>query len=184
MDELRYTLVAEGSSDAALLPILDWLLIENGVRCPIQSTWADLRVFSIPNSQGLADRIRISLEFYPCDLLFVHRDADTESREKRAQEIKSAVSDLPEGLSPAFVCVIPVRMQETWLLIDEAAIKNAAGNRHYAGQLKLPPAKRLERIRDAKNVLSGLLKQASDLNKRRQRRFPVARTCAPSYRIH
>ena len=43
MDELRYTLVAEGGSDRALLPVLDWLLIENGVRCPIQAAWADLR---------------------------------------------------------------------------------------------------------------------------------------------
>ena len=175
MDELRYTLVADGSSDAALLPILDWLLIENGVRCPIQPAWADLEALPLPARPGLSNKIRVSLDFYPCDLLFVHRDAERETREKRVQEIHKAVVGLPEELSPVFICVIPVRMQETWLLIDEAAIKSAAGNRRYAGQLGLPPLRRLEQIPDPKSRLSELLRQASDLNRRRQRNFRVAK---------
>ena len=175
MDELRYTLVADGSSDAALLPILDWLLIENGVRCPIQPAWANLEAFPLPARPGLSNKIRVSLDFYPCDLLFVHRDAERETREKRVQEIHKAVAGLPEELSPVFVCVIPVRMQETWLLIDEAAIKSAAGNRRYTDKLGLPPLRRLEQIPDPKSRLSELLRQASDLNRRRQRNFRVAK---------
>ncbi len=175
MDELRYTLVADGSSDAALLPILDWLLIENGVRCPIQPAWADLEALPIPARPKFSDKIRISLDYYSCDLLFVHRDADKETRKKRVQQIDKTVANLPEGLIPSLVCVIPMRMQETWLLIDEAAIKNAAGNRRYAGHLELPRVNRLERISDPKDVLHGLLRQASDLNKRRQRSFRVER---------
>ena len=175
MDELRYTLVADGSSDAALLPILDWLLKQNGVRCPIQSAWADLRALPLPDSLKFSDKIRISLDYYPCDLLFVHRDAERETREKRVQEIHKAVAGLPEELSPVFVCVIPVRMQETWLLIDEAAIKSAAGNRRYTDKLGLPPLRRLEQIPDPKSRLSELLRQASDLNRRRQRNFRVAK---------
>ena len=175
MDELRYTLVAEGSSDTALLPILNWMLIQNGVRCPVQPAWADLRVLPLPDRPRLTDKIRVSLDFYPCDLLFVHRDADTESREMRVQEIGKAVASLPEGLSPTFVCVVPVRMQEAWQLIDEAAIKTAAGNRRYAGELELPPVNSLEEIPDPKNLLNELLKKASDLNRRRQRSFRVAK---------
>ena len=175
MDELHYTLVAEGSSDAALLPILDWLLKQNGVRCPIQSAWADLRALPLPDSLKFSDKIRISLDYYPCDLLFVHRDADRETREKRVQEIDKTVANLPEGLTPPLVCVIPVRMQEAWLLIDAAAIKSAAGNRRYIGQLELPPVNRLQRISDPKDALHRLLRQASDLNKRRQRSFRVGR---------
>ena len=175
MDELRYTLVAEGSSDAALLPILDWLLIQNGVRCPIQSAWADLRPLPLPDRPKFLDKIRVCLDFYPCDLLFVHRDADRETREKRVQEIRKTVAHLPEGASPTFVCVIPVRMQEAWLLIDAAAIRNAAGNRRYDGHLELPSIKRLERIRDPKNLLRQPLKQASDRNTRRRRNFRVAK---------
>ena len=72
MEELRYTLVAEGGSDRALLPVLDWLLIENGVRNPIQAAWADLGVLPLPDRPKLTDKIERSLEFYPCDLLFVH----------------------------------------------------------------------------------------------------------------
>ncbi len=175
MDELRYTLLAEGSSDVSLLPILDWLLIENGVRCPVQSAWADLRFMPLPDRPRLTDKIKVSLDFYPCDLLFVHRDADRESREKRVQEIMKAANLLPEGLSPTFVCVIPVRMQEAWSLIDGAAIRAAAGNRRYAGRLRLPAVNRLESIPDPKGVLNELLRQASDLNRRRQRNFSVAK---------
>lgn len=42
MDKLRYTLVSDGSSDAALIPILHWLLKQNGVSCPIQSAFVAL----------------------------------------------------------------------------------------------------------------------------------------------
>ncbi len=175
MDELRYTLVSDGSSDASLIPILNWLLIQNGVHCPIQAEWADLGALpSLPDRPTLSDKIRVSLGFYPCDLLFVHRDAETETREKRVQEIHKAFVGLPEDLSPIFVCVIPVRMQEAWLLIDETAIKCAAGNRRYADQLDLPPVNRLEQIPDPKAFLYNVLKQASDLNRRRLRSYRVA----------
>ena len=175
MDELRYTLVADGSSDAALIPILNWLLIQNGVRCPIQAEWADLGVLPLPGRPKLLHKIRVSLDFYPCDLLFIHRDAERETREKRMQEIHDAIADLPIELSPVFVCVIPIRMQEAWLLIDETAIKNAAGNRRYGGQLELPPLNLLKRIPDPKDLLNKLLTQASDLNRRRRRNFQVAK---------
>lgn len=56
MEELRYTLVAEGGSDRALLPVLDWLLIENGVRCPIQAAWADLGILPLPDRPKLQTR--------------------------------------------------------------------------------------------------------------------------------
>ena len=79
MSELRYTLLTDGSSDAALLPILTWLLTTNGVAWAIQAEWADLR--RVRRSRKLADRIILSLALYPCDLLFVHRDAEKEPRE-------------------------------------------------------------------------------------------------------
>lgn len=60
-------------------------------------------------------------------------------------------------------------------MIDEAAIKTAAGNRRYASELELPPVNRLEEIPDPKNLLNDLLRQASDLNRRRQRSFRVAK---------
>ena len=43
MKDLRYTLLSDGSSDQALIPILTWLLQKLGVRSAIQPAWADLR---------------------------------------------------------------------------------------------------------------------------------------------
>ena len=142
MKDLSYTLVSDGSSDIALLPILNWLLIKNGVKLAIQPVWADLRRLRQP-PRTLPERIRYGIELYPCDLLFVHRDAENQDREARLQEINNAVTELSQTrphtapVVPSYICVIPVRMTEAWLLIDQAAIKRAAGNasRRYIQKL-------------------------------------------------
>src|SRR5947207_5493239 len=141
MSDLRYTLLTDGSSDRSLIPLLTWLLRANGVSQAIQSEWADLRHLRV-KPRGLAARITLSLKLYPCELLFVHRDAETELRENRVVEIRRAVDDAANvGLVPLppAVCVIPVRMQEAWLLFDAAAIRRAAGNPNGQENLILPP---------------------------------------------
>ena len=45
MSDLRYTLLADGSSDRALMPILSWLLREHLPHRAIQEEWADLGRF-------------------------------------------------------------------------------------------------------------------------------------------
>jgi hypothetical protein len=174
MRELRYTLVTNGSSDTALLPILTWLLRTHGVSCAIQPEWADLRQLRLSKKRGLADRIDRSLNLYPCDLLFVHRDAEREPREKSVDEINGAIEKVgtPHSVPPA-VCVVPVRMQEAWLLFDEAAIRHAAGNRSGRQPIDLPPVRQLEQLSDPKTRLHDCLKQASDLRGRRLKNFPV-----------
>lgn len=84
MNQLRYTLVSDGSSDAALIPILTWLLRNKGLRKAIQSEWADLRQLRWQSKPTLADKICQGVVLYPCELLFVHRDAERETREKQA----------------------------------------------------------------------------------------------------
>lgn len=176
MKELRYTLVTDGSSDRALIPILTWLLQEHGVSLPIQSEWADLRRLPRPPT-GLSERIEKSLDLYPCDLLFVHRDAERAPLESRREEIFKAL----EKLTGAFwnrgltVCVVPVRMQEAWLLLDETAIRSAAGNPHGRRSLALPSVAELELLPNPKRVLYKLLREASELRGRRLRSFPVTR---------
>lgn len=172
MNQLRYTLLSDGSSDASLLPILTWLLRSNGVAMPIQSEWADLGRLRLPEKPSLSDKIHISLDYYPCDLLFVHRDAETEARSKRIEEIEIALSAL-DGLKQPVVCVVPVRMMETWLLFDEAAIKWAAGNSRFREKLELPTLRRLEEVANPKEILHTLLREASGLSKRRLRHFSV-----------
>ena len=174
MKELRFTLVTEGTSDKALIPHLVWLLKQNGLNYSISPVWADLRMLpKRPN--GLSEKIEKSLELYPCDLLFVHRDADRDdfaARNARKTEIQQALNKLnPPIAKPLSICVIPVRMQEAWLLFDEPAIRRAAGNPNGNQPLNLPKLKTIEHEPDPKNLLYEILRQASGLSGRRRKNF-------------
>lgn len=174
MKELSYTLVSDGSSDRALLPLLTWLLRQHlPADWAIQSAWADLHRLPRPRP-GMAGRIQDAVEFYPCDLLFVHRDAEGESRAKRVEEIRGALPNLPEDFPTenlAVVCVIPVHMQEAWLLFDEPALRRAAGNPNGRDSLTIPALRAVEKLADPKAILHQLLKEARGLKGRRRARF-------------
>jgi hypothetical protein len=171
---LTFTLLADGSSDRALLPVLRWLLRQGSARDFVDQ-WADLRQLRRP-PRLLSERIRAALALYPCDLLFVHRDAEGESRETRVAEIREHLD--AEGSGQTVLCVIPVRMQEAWFLFDEAAIRSAADNPRGRMSLAVPPLERLEEIPDPKDLLWNLLSTASGLRSGRLRRF------SPAPRIH
>ena len=170
MQELRYTLVADGSSDRALLPILTWLLRQSCGAIPIQAEFADLRRLPHPPKE-LSERIDRSVELHPCDLLFVHRDAESAPIEERAAEIRKALEESSVEDSVRVVCVVPVRMQEAWLLIDEAALRRAAGDPNGTQPLAMPDVQRLEELADPKQRLRELLHQASGLRGHRLKRF-------------
>jgi Domain of unknown function (DUF4276) len=168
--DLVYTLVTDGSSDRALLHILDWLLEQSTSRT-VQGSWADLQPLRQP-PRSLAERIDRALELYACDLLFVHRDAERESRDVRVEEIVGCLQGLER--TPPAVCVVPVRMQEAWYLFDEAALRRAAGNPCGIERLALPELQKLEQIADPKRDLHELLRQASGLRPGRRQRFDPA----------
>ncbi len=170
MQELRYTLLADGSSDRALLPILTWLLRQSCGAIPIEAEFADLRRLPYPPKK-LSERIHWSVELYPCDLLFVHRDAESAPIEVREAEIRKALKESSVEGSVRVVCVVPVRMQEAWLLIDEAALRRAAGNPNGTQPLAMPDVQRLEELTDPKQLIRDLLRQASELQGRRLERF-------------
>lgn len=69
--------------------------------------------------------------------------------------------------------MIPVRMQEAWLLVDETAIRRAAGNPNGTAPLELPGSSRLEDLPDPKTVLHDTLRSASGLRGVRRRRLNV-----------
>jgi len=93
------------------------------------------------------ERIRKCVELCPCDLLVIHRDAEGETRETRENEIRAAMNSLGDIEVP-FVCVVPVRMQEAWLLVDENAIRQAAGNPRGRDTLTMPRLNEVERLPD------------------------------------
>ena len=112
-----------------------------------------------------------AIELYPCDLLLVHRDAEAEPRERRLAEIEEALSAVEAWDRDRTVAVVPERMTEAWLLIDETALRSAAGDPRGTVPLAMPVVQQLERLPDPKKTLHGLLKTASGLGGRRLRKF-------------
>lgn len=175
---MRFTLVSDGSSDQALIPAIRWLLTEHGVGDGLDGAWADFR-FRLKPPAGLKEKILLGIELYPCELLFVYRDAEAASLGDRKREIDEVVEEIEEEgttVKPA-VCVIPVRMMEAWLLVDETAIRRAAGNPGGRMSLGLPRVNRIESIPDAKNLLFNALATASGCTGRRLAKlnFPALR---------
>lgn len=174
MQELRYTLLSDGPSDKALMPILTWLLRQQISCLPIQPSWADLRRL-VRRPRELHGKIQESIHLYPCDLLFIHRDAERESLDNRLSEIRQAVtSACVNGQVSAIVCVVPVRMTEAWLLFDGDAIRQAAGNPNGKVSLQMPAISVVESLPDPKRVLNKILRTATELRTRRRRRFDVS----------
>ncbi len=167
---IRYTLVAEGSTDVALLPIINWALRADDRVREVEPQF--VRPSELPSSSaGLAARIRRACALYPANLLFVHRDSDRELPEVRRTEIRRAV-ELVGEVTPS-VPVVPVRTMEAWLLIDESAIREAASNPGGKMTLGLPKVGGIERMADPKKVLYDSLRTAADLSGRRLKKFHV-----------
>ncbi|MCU6502487.1 hypothetical protein LPN04_32295 [Rugamonas sp. A1-17] len=167
MKQLRYTLLADGSSDAALAPIIDWLLEQH---LPGWSIVRQLARELGPVGLALEDRLPVVLKFYPCDLLFVHRDAEKASLSLRLRQIADAM----RGYDQVYVPIVPMRMSEAWLLSDEAAIRQAAGNRNGKNALGLPARRDWEGRPDPKADLESALRAASGKSVRRAKQANIA----------
>jgi hypothetical protein len=164
---MRATLVTDGSSDRVLLPILGWLLGQR-TTVPVELQWAETR--HLPEQPAsLRERVQAAVALYPCELLFVHRDAERAPRDRRVDEIRAALHGLADA--PPAVCVVPVRMQEAWLLFDEAALREAAGCPNGTMALDLPSLKSIEQLPNPKARLHKLLRQASGRKGRRAKQF-------------
>jgi hypothetical protein len=174
MAGFRFTLVADGRTDQVLVHPLKWLLVKLGVPEPLDGVWADFSTRADP-PKVLAERVRRAVKEYPCDLLFIHRDAERELRQSRIEEIRRALhSPAAEQVSTIpSVCVVPVHMTEAWFLFDEAAIRLGAGNPAGKVSLGLPAFSKIEDFPDPKDVLHKALQQACELRGRRLRGFDV-----------
>lgn len=169
MKSITYTLLSDGSSDRILMPVLNWLLHQHLPDVAIQGRWADRSRWPNPGAD-LTERIELALHWEPCDLFFIHRDAEKQSWEDRVTEVQEAIQKAKLNRPPA-VCVVPVRMAEAWLLSQEDAIRAAAGNAAGTMSLEIPSSKKLEQLPNPKQVLIELLRQASGLSKKRLRDF-------------
>lgn len=172
--DLNYILLSDGTSDKALIPIIDDAILKfSGFRSP-QGKRADLSRYSRPLKR-LCDKIDCAIDLYNPDIIFIHRDAEKESIQRRVIEIDRHCikSKLVNTRQWNHIKVIPVRMTEAWLMIDEAAVKSAAGNPNFNGKLNIPPIKKLESLPDPKQLLKEAIKTASCLNGRGLKKLDI-----------
>ena len=171
MKRLRYTLISDGPTDACLIPIINWALKERGEVELAHGTHAELWRLPEPPRQ-LSGRICKAIELHPCEVLFVHRDAEKDLPQKRSAEIQSALTAMTvSSILIPVVALIPIKMSEAWLLFDENAIRKAAGNPCGRVKLNLPALRDIENRPDPKKDLREALKLASELRGRRLKKF-------------
>lgn len=158
MTILRLALIADGPSDRALLPILTWSL---------RSLAPDVLFFEpqfeVRDGELTSELERVSNALRP-DMLFVHRDAEREPLDVRRNEIPMTHAGT--------VRVVPVHMTEAWLLLDEMAIRKAAGNPNGRSPIELPRIRIVENLPDPKAMLRSLLLEAKAASSaRKKQRF-------------
>lgn len=172
MKELKYTLIADGSSDMSLLKIIKWSLDDLYPKLPNDGSFADFRNVKEPPKR-LKDKVSKAKLYYPFDILFVHRDAESTSVRMIAQRSQEILDELLEQDFDKTICIVPIKMMETWLLIDKEAIKKAAGNRNYSGSINLPQLRILEKENQPKDLLHSLLREASGKRGRNLKKFNI-----------
>lgn len=161
---ISYTLVSDGSSDQALIPIIDWTITANFP----EIAFAGVAATNLPPpSRGLAARLMAAQRMFPCNLLFVHRDTEGRTANERYAEIDLATA----RLDTRSVSIVPIRMTEAWLLTSESAIRKAAGNPNGRHRLNLPRMGSLETLADPKAILLNALTDAANLGARRRASF-------------
>lgn len=159
----EFLLISDGSSDAALIPIIKSALKEKFPNIDFKGERAEF--YRVPNPpKTLREKIVLGIDLYQPDMIFIHRDCEKFGLQTRHEEVDTVIKELDLN---KLLKVIPLRMTEAWLLINEAAIRQAANNPHGRVRLNIPRLNRLESLPNPKDVLESLLKTASELKGRR-----------------
>jgi len=130
----------------------------------------DLRRLDPPPGRQVGQRLEAVLAFDDgFDFVIVHRDAENQSVATGNHEIRTGVGSAGKDL-PALP-LVPVRMTEAWLLLDEAAIRRVAGRPTSTNPIGLPPAQSVEHVPNPKKTLRSALEAASGVTGRRLQRI-------------
>ena len=140
--QITYTVVADGGTDRLLVPIIEWAIHRLDPEVDILEPEFEKRIGSVSEFFGSYKHTTM--------LVFAHRDAESSDVEDRLSEF----GEVSEKVVP----IVPVRMSETWLLIDGSAIARAADS---TVPVSVPPPNRLEQIADSKTELEQLLLKAA-----------------------
>jgi len=149
---VNFVLIGEGTSDLRLVEHIESVLIQSGFD-EVSGEAPDLGILAPNAGRTVSAKLAAVLQHYPnIDAIFVHRDADRAGIRARENEILNACNGITDPLR--VVPVIPVTMLETWLLADQQAIKEVAGNSNFRGDIPgLPKSVRLEQCADTKQLL-------------------------------
>lgn len=164
----RGIFVAEGTSDLPLADIVEALFLDRGASLSLSRP--DFSLLPRVN-KDVASRLVAGRELARgrLDVVVVHRDADGAGPRARISEISNAVS--ASRIGGEVVPVVPVRMTEAWLLLDESSIRTVAGNPRGRAGLALPKRHEVEGVHDPKAVLRQALLDAANVTGRRRVRL-------------
>lgn len=172
MRELKFTLIADGSSDKTLLHIIKWTMDCMYPKLPSKACFADFTRLQDP-PKTLQEKVCDAERLYPFDILFIHRDAESTDVIKIEQRFSQINKGLSAGVAIKTVPIVPIKMMESWFLFDIDAIKRAAGNRNYSGKIHLPSISITEKEQQPKDLLHAILREASGLKGRSLDKFNV-----------
>lgn len=169
MSDFTALFICEGTSDAPLAEIVESMFREHAVSVRITSP--DFSLLERRVAKDLPSRMRAGLKLMASDvdIIICHRDADNQGHGARKGEMVSALSKI--GGRSMLVPVIPVRMTEAWLLLDEPAIRTIAGSPGGTSDLALPKKGEVEGIADPKAVLKASILRAAQVTGRRRARL-------------
>lgn len=164
----RALLLADGPSDEPLGRHVARLARRHGFELDVVAP--DLRRLDPPPARDVANRLAAVLAFDDAfDLVIVHRDAEGQNPQSRRDEVFSGVASVREQM-PALP-IVPIRMTEAWLLVDEDAIRRTAGRPNGTMPLDLPSPGTVEQVPNPKQLLREALEVASGATGRRLARF-------------
>lgn len=161
-------MLADGTSDEPLAVHVAALARRHGVELDI--VVPDFARLHPPPGRTLESRLQRLLGLDDqFEVLIVHRDAEAHAPDSRLTEI----GDACEVATVAWprTAIVPVRMTEAWLLLDEPSIRLVAGKPSGTQSLALPRAAVVEDLPDPKAVLQRASETASELRGRRLREF-------------
>jgi hypothetical protein len=161
---VRILFIGEGSGDSGITTHIQRIVTDHGRDVVITDPLTDR--LPPPPRKTISAKLQAVRDLGGTyDLIAIHRDADRAGRADRIQEITSAV----ELVMPGVPCapVIPIRMTEAWLLLDEPEIRRVAGNPNGKMPLNLPKPRDVEDIPNPKEILFHALSLASGLTGRR-----------------
>ncbi len=162
----RGLLLSDGPSDGPLARHLERLAADLGGDLSV--SWVDTRSANVGSTVAARMKFLLGLAANP-DILFVHRDAEGQNPLLRFEEIASGATTA--GVPWPVVPIVPIRMTEAWLLLDESAIRSVAGRPTGRTPLQLPTLREAERLADPKRRLTEVLLAASETTGRRGHQF-------------